>query len=251
MIFRKINFIIGGVQKSGTELISYYLNRHPNIYIPRREGLYFDKEINDFYYFKYHKKFKLKGLKHFKKKILIGEKSPIYIFYPNSLDRIKNYRKDIKLIFIFRDPIDRAFSQWQMETERKNETLSFFEAIKNEDKRIYKNEKNLRHYSYLKRGNYFSQYLNIEKKFSQKQVLYLAYDDLIENFSNTFNKIQDFLKIKKINYPNYPKRIIWGKKNSLVVSNDEKIFLKNYFKDEMKQFLIKTGIKFKNFTDYY
>ena len=43
--------------------------------------------------------------------------------------RIQSYNPGIKLIFLFRDPIERAWSNWKMEIVRGRETLPFTAAI--------------------------------------------------------------------------------------------------------------------------
>ena len=75
----KINFIIGGVQKAGTELISHYLRHHSEIMMPEKELHYFDTEIsnNDLNFENYHKNFgNLKSNK------LFGEISQLDITNP-------------------------------------------------------------------------------------------------------------------------------------------------------------------------
>ena len=73
----KVNFIIAGVQKAGTELISYYLRQHPQISMPENELHYFDTSLskNDSNFERYHNNFK-----NINNDKILGEKTPIYIF---------------------------------------------------------------------------------------------------------------------------------------------------------------------------
>jgi hypothetical protein len=56
---------------------------------------------------------------------LWGEATPIYMFLPVVADRIRDYNAAIKLIFILRDPVARAFSHYKMQRARQREHLPF------------------------------------------------------------------------------------------------------------------------------
>ena len=55
---------------------------------------------------------------------------------PHALRRIKKSIPKAKFIILMRNPIDRAYSHYQMEADTGNEELSFEEAIEQEEKRI-------------------------------------------------------------------------------------------------------------------
>ena len=59
---------------------------------------------------------------------IIGEATPIYMYWKNAIKRIYNYNSDMKLILVLRNPIDRAFSHWNMEVHRKREDRTFLEC---------------------------------------------------------------------------------------------------------------------------
>ena len=46
------------------------------------------------------------------------------------MERIRHYNPDMRLLLSFRDPVERAFSQWCMERERRADTPEFAEAIR-------------------------------------------------------------------------------------------------------------------------
>ena len=54
------------------------------------------------------------------------------MYWHNAPRRIWQYNPDIKLIVILRNPIERAYSHWNMERSRNAEKLSFFDAIQSE-----------------------------------------------------------------------------------------------------------------------
>ena len=249
--FNRLDFAICGAQKSGTQLLSYYLKEHPEIFIPNNEIHYFDnwsfKKKIDFFYLNYHKNFKF--FNDSDKKIY-GEKTPIYIFYKNCMKRIYYYNKNIKIILIFRDPFDRALSQYNMELERKNEYLSFDEAIFNEVERIKVSDFNYRSFSYLHRGYYYKQLTNCYKFFNKEQVLVLSYEELVNNFKITMEKVQNFLACKKITYPDNPKRVYWKNQNeNKTFKKETKNFFINKLLQDYYNFKKLTKIKFQNFED--
>src|SRR5271163_989725 len=118
-----------GVQKGGTTSLYAHLCQHPALSSPSQKELhFFDDETNDWASPDY------KALQSFfpsdDGRRLRFEITPIYIFWPPSIERVRAYNPAAKLIFLFRDPFERAWSQWCMEYARGNESLPFAEAIR-------------------------------------------------------------------------------------------------------------------------
>ena len=111
------NFFIVGGAKCATTNISYYLNDHPDIFIPK---------LNEPYYyckFDIPKNFKRESMITDKKKYLnlfknaiyekaIGEATPVYLQCPNAAKEIKKDFPDSKIIISIRNPIDKAHSSY-------------------------------------------------------------------------------------------------------------------------------------------
>jgi hypothetical protein len=124
--------------------------------------------------------------------------TPIYGFWPPSISRISAYNAHAKLIFLFRDPFDRAWSQWCMEYVRKTENLPFHDAIREEQQRI----KDLplladqrRIYAYVERGFYAKQVRRALNYFPRKNMLFLRSRDLLTDHRSTLAKSAEFLNI--------------------------------------------------------
>ena len=49
---------------------------------------------------------------------LRGEATPIYLYWPNSLERIATYNPAMKLIVLLREPVSRAWSHWKILSKR-------------------------------------------------------------------------------------------------------------------------------------
>jgi hypothetical protein len=106
---RKPNFLVVGVQKSGTTYLCGRLGRHKDIYFSNpKELLFFQKkDISDTMFHGYLKEY-FEEATHEK---YVGEGSVIYAQWPNALENIQKFLdKDIKIIICLRQPTDRALS---------------------------------------------------------------------------------------------------------------------------------------------
>ena len=134
------DFIVIGCQKCATTSLYDYLIQHPNISsATEKEIHFFDSNYNvgiTWYRSFFPTVFSKQFSKLRKEKFVTGEASPMYIFNPIVSKRILSILPNVKLIAILRNPIDRAYSHYNMQVKNGYETLSFEEAIKNEEKRI-------------------------------------------------------------------------------------------------------------------
>lgn len=195
----KPTFLGVGTQKGGTTSMYSILKRHPQIFLPNTKEIhFFDKnydENSDIYY----SFFKEAKTEH----KAIGEITPNYMYDPNVPERIyKNLGQDIKLIFILRNPADRAFSNYKMNIERNNETNTFKQAIEKDLKKIKNNEDYRVVFHYIKRGFYAEQIKRFYKYFDKENMLFLLFEeDTIKNREKSFEKIYEFIGVDKLNIP--------------------------------------------------
>lgn len=171
--------------KSGTTTLAHYLSTHQELHVPKDEVHYFDYSKN----YKegeiwYHDKL---GIEKNSDKI-IGEKTP-YSFYPETAERIYNYNKDIKLIWILRNPVDRAFSNYKHDLYNVDEWRNFEKCVRREEKRDLL-------YQYLSKGKYIEQVENYLKYFDLKQMHFVIYEEFFSNMEEELNKMKHFLGLK-------------------------------------------------------
>jgi hypothetical protein len=119
----KVAFVIAGTQKGGTTALASYLYEHPEIGMPTvKEVHFFDTEDHfasaEVDYAKYHAYFDPAVRKR-----LLGDATPIYMYWDAAPPRIWQYNPAMKLILLLRNPITRAYSQWNMERERGSDPL--------------------------------------------------------------------------------------------------------------------------------
>lgn len=192
----RVNFVIGGTQKGGTSALDSFLRQHPQICMPksRKEIHFFDQQTNFAprpNYRKYHENFRPRP-----EHLAIGEATPIYMYWNPAPYRIWSYNPEMKWILVLRNPVERAFSAWNMEKERGEEPFSFEDAVAKEAARCRK-ALPLQHrvFSYIDRGFYAGQIRRIFNIFGPAQCLILLNEELKDNHSETMRKVFDFLHV--------------------------------------------------------
>lgn len=228
-IMRKIDFLIMGAQKAGTSALDYYLRQHPEICMADKKELHFfdnervfaNSQIN---YELYEKHFDWRV-----NKLVYGEATPIYIYWQPCCERIWKYNSDIKLISLLRNPVERAFSHWNMEFNRGNETLSFEQAITSERDRC---REALPHqhriYSYIDRGLYSDQIRRLFRYFKDDQLLFIKYEEFKANPESILNQIFEFIGVQNTNISIKKGEIHKGDYNFTLTPNQREQLLKIY-----------------------
>lgn len=205
----KLDFLIAGTQKSGTSVLTYYLDQHPAIAMAHKEEAhlivqprrhFFDNEkmfaSGDIDYDLLHRDVTITPETR-----VTGTCTPVYTFWKPAMQRIHAYNPSIRLIILLRNPIDRAFSHWNMQRDRKLESLDFLDAIREEKNRArdaYPLQ--LRKFSYVERGFYYEQMERVFRFFPREQVLAIKFDDLRRDYRAVTDRIFDFLPV-----PPYPR----------------------------------------------
>lgn len=152
---------------------------------------------------------------------LTGEASPYYMFHPHVPGRVAESLPQIKLIALLRNPVDRAYSQYQHERRRGFETLSFEQAIEREPERLAGEEERMlrderyqsyshQHHSYLARGVYAPQIERWLGAFPSEQLLIIAAERLYSHPGATLQQTLEFLELpaarsRSERQPSYPR----------------------------------------------
>ena len=174
----RVTFVIAGVQKGGTTALFDYLGDYPDVARSDvKEVHFFDDEAQDWAapdYAAYHGHFPAHDDRP------CGEATPIYSYWPDSLERIAAYNPAMKLILVLRDPVQRAWSHWRMESARGAETQPFAWCIREGRQRLFEADPwgHHREFSYVERGFYAEQLERLFGLFAREQVLVLRSEDL-------------------------------------------------------------------------
>jgi len=193
----RVSFLVAGVQKGGTSALFEYLRELPSLQLPAvKEAHFFDDETNVDWqapdYAPYHALFE-------DDQRLRGDATPIYIYWPNALERARAYNPAMKIILLFRDPVQRAWSQWKMEYAKGKETEPFAWCIREGRARMAEGSPYPgfhRVYSYVERGFYGRQLARALRLFPVNQLLILNSADLDCDPDSTIAKICDFLGVE-------------------------------------------------------
>ncbi len=192
------DFIIGGAPKCGTTSLHFILGQNPEIGLPDEEIHYFDADDPithpDFLfagqdglswfdarpahadnYAWYASRFS-----PFQSARRIGEDSTTYLFSEVAPARIKSLLPDVKLIFMLRDPVKRAYSQYWHLIRSARTSATFEQAI-------------IDHPSILK-GSTFAPHLRTYlKTFDPGQIRIVLFEDFLADQQGTIDSLTDFI----------------------------------------------------------
>ena len=260
----KPDFMIIGTQKGGTTSLYKYISKHPNFL---RGHFNKEKEIQFFscYYPEglkwYEKNFptvKEKELteRKLQSKIITGEASTTYLFFPLCPKRIFQYKKDLKLIVMLRNPVYRAFSAYSyyvMHKQLQNpdyKVISFENFFLRESLEehttfelffMHQSKKTYNrsiidgclhdHLAYLnlKNSKYVEQLKNWFEYFPKEQFLFIKSEDFFQNPQNTFKDVCQFLEIPEIEPDKYTVENKGPDSNYKNLNQSTKLFLADYF----------------------
>lgn len=199
------DFLIIGTQKGGSSSLYHYLIKHPDIQRALRKELHFFNKTE-----RYNK-----GLDWYKKQLplskssnpnkVTGEATPNYLFNPSAPKRIaKDLPQTTKFIVLLRNPVDRAYSNYQMKVGKGHDQRSFEKAIIHDETRLegefqhiikkYENERpDQTIYPYVTRGIYVEQLKTWMDLFPRDQFLIVKSEDLFNEPEKVVNQVVRFL----------------------------------------------------------
>ncbi|MCA9395605.1 MAG: sulfotransferase [Candidatus Omnitrophica bacterium] len=245
------NFIIAGAPRCGTTWLYEILSAHPQIYMakPRQpEPKFFLKDDL------YARGFDWYMQKYFAQadsgKYVMGEKTTNYLEGGNKVaQRISRHLPEVKLIFVFRNPIDRAYSNYRWSKMNGFETLSFKEAVETEENRIRNLSPELQHiqpYSYLSRSVYAQHLKAFTDCFPKDRLCFVKYEDMISGPRPVLNKLCGYIGVEPfkntITDHNYPNQ---SQKEDSGLSPELRRSLASYFEPFNKKLEQMTGENFE------
>ena len=205
------DFLVLGAQKAGTTALYAYLRWHPGITGPSwKEVSFFDR-----HWWRgegwYRGQFPLRSGGQ-----IVGEASPSYLFHPLAPERARTLVPDARLIALVRNPVDRAYSQYQHAVALGREPLSFEDALAAEDERTRGEVDRLvadpRAFSrawwdhtYVARGRYAEQLERWLRVFPREQLLVVATEELGAAPGETYAASLGFLGAAPYTLAQYPR----------------------------------------------
>ncbi len=182
------DFLIIGAAKSGTTTLYKYLCLHPEIYMSNvKEPCFFDADMSWHKGWDWYRSL-FDGARNGQ---VCGEASTNYTRFPQVPgvpEKISKFLPDVKLIYILRDPVERAYSHYvHMHTKEvfpgKPFELSFEEFIEQYPACIDSSD-------YLMQIQQYLNYIPI------KNMLFLQLEQLKRDPKSTLSKVFEFLCLK-------------------------------------------------------
>ncbi|MEC7646426.1 MAG: sulfotransferase [Bacteroidota bacterium] len=250
------NFLIVGAAKCGTSSLHNYLNQHPDIFMPSYNNLGMKVKEPRFLIKDLVKHRLPHGVWSFeeyqslfmdvKKERLVGESTVLYLYYyEHAIKNIKHYLgKDVKIIIMLRNPIDRAYSAYSFASRTHQENQPFKEALLNSKIRFDNDETSSPMILYKELGLYHKMVKAYMQNF--KDVHFIIYDDFIRQTDLEVKRVFDFLNVDQKIHINTNKIINAGGKkwDSKVMKN--LLMGEGYVKKFLRVFMPKkTGVFIK------
>tara|TARA_R110002049_G_scaffold82349_1_gene209550 strand:+ start:178 stop:1002 length:825 start_codon:yes stop_codon:yes gene_type:complete len=212
----KPTFMIIGVQKGGTSSLFHYLSQHPKLITPRIKELHYFDTYNE----TPSKPFLSNFPRRYLEQKISFEATPRYLYFPETARKLYEFDSNLKFIVIFRDPVKRAFSAWNMYRQMSKDPNWVDRAKKHEDNNphdksysfFYKRgfptfeewikiemdpefSAHIIEPSIIRRGYYKEQIESYLKYFSKNQMYFVDFNNFKNNTISVLNDITEFLTI--------------------------------------------------------
>jgi Sulfotransferase domain len=177
------NLLVVGAAKCGTTSLHYYLSLHPEIHMstPKELNFFQDPSCLD--------RLDLYASFFDKRSPVRGESTTIYSMHPVIPDvpqRISAALPDVKLIYLVRDPVERAFASYVEEFTHGMERRTFEDAFRDVDDPYNR---------YVAASRYASQIERFLACFSPENLLVADQADLRDRRSQTLREIFRFVGV--------------------------------------------------------
>jgi hypothetical protein len=191
-------FIIGGAPRSGTNFLCHALARHPEIYLARPfmpEPKVFMGPPRDgaAYRARYAELFAEAGDRG-----VLGEKTSYYLENEGCCALIRRHVPGVRMLFVLREPVARAYSNWLWSGTNGLETLPFEEAVRREGRRpspLPPDRDYARPFDYLARGAYDVFARRYLDAFGPARVGFWLYERLVASPDEVLGEMQAFIGV--------------------------------------------------------
>lgn len=174
------DFIVIGAMKCGTTSLHYYLRSHPDIFMPREKELdYFSNESN------YEKGESWYRSKFQENNLLNGEASPNYTkahLFKGIPEKMYQLLPNVKLIYLYRDPVERAYSHYIHSLSSGREKKAPEEALTADS-------------NYLLTSRYYWQLNHYLKFYPRSHFLLIDSDELKRHRKKALSRVYRFLNV--------------------------------------------------------
>ncbi|HSE06660.1 MAG TPA: sulfotransferase [Methylomirabilota bacterium] len=198
MAERVPDFIIGGAPRAGTNFLCHALDRHPEIYVakpymPEPKVFMGPEQPWPVYAARYAAFFAAAG-----PGCVLGEKTTYYLENEACCALIRRYLSAVRMVFVVREPVARAYSNFLWSTKNGLETLSFEEAVTLEGQRpspLPPDRDYARPFDYLQRGRYDVFAARYYAALGRDRVRFVVYEELVARPEAVLPSLQEFVGV--------------------------------------------------------
>jgi len=202
------DFIVIGAMKSGTTSLYNYICEHPCVLPAAYDEVgFFDDNFHlglNWYRSLFPTKKQIDNTRQKEGIAITGEDTPFYFWNKDARDRIQKLLPNVKLILILRNPVDRAFSEYNDVLKAKSVNSSFEEYIKSDLENIENNPLNViqcgQKNAIISRGIYFKQLEMWRELFPKEQIFIFDNNELSQKPVEIMNKVFKFLNLPDYNF---------------------------------------------------
>ncbi|HEY5315088.1 MAG TPA: sulfotransferase [Pirellulales bacterium] len=194
------DFFVGGAPRSGTTFLAQALDRHPDVFmaqpfIPEPKVLIGPRQPAAVYRARW-----TALLGSAPAGALRGEKTSGYLESPAACQLLGEFAPRARLVFIVREPVSRAYSNYLFSRKNGLETLSFEEAIELEGRRaspLPPEKSYARPFDYLIRGDYGTFAERYFAIFGRAAIKFFLYEDIAQAPETLMYDVQTFLGLRR------------------------------------------------------
>jgi hypothetical protein len=189
------DFVVIGTQKGGTSYFYDLLTEHPLVSRAAAKELhFFDNKFAEGV--GWYRRCFSEGKHVDGHRTITGEASPSYLFDPQVPERMAQIVPEARLIALLRNPIDRAYSHYQMEVRRGKEERSFKDATQEEMTSVEGegNTVDVPH-AYLRRGLYAEQLERFSFFADRARLLVIKSENLFTRRLEVLERVWRFFRL--------------------------------------------------------
>lgn len=205
------DLIIVGATKCGTTALWYNLDKHPGISMATKGA---SVELAFWGSRQWARGFDWYKRKFTSEDKLCGEKTPDYYLNKKAFRLMKKNIPDVKLFLCVRNPVDRAYSNFQMHKKAKKVTTFSY---------------NLFDRKYARAGKYFNHIQNNILPFFDREQLYICITERMKtNPTKEMKGVFEFLGVRDLNLPSQEIHgqllLNRSRKEDIALSRNEKFY---------------------------
>jgi hypothetical protein len=194
-------FIIGGAPRSGTNFLCHALDHHPDVwmakpYMPEPKVFMGAEQPWPVYAARYARLFAQAGGRR-----ALGEKTSYYLESEAACRLIARHLPAVRMLFVVREPVARAYSNYLWTKKNGLEPLSFEEALRLEGQRpspLPPDRDYARPYDYLPRGRYDVFAERWLGALGRDAVRFILYESLVATPEPVLAGVQAFLGVAPV-----------------------------------------------------